>query len=268
MYRGQSGVRRLTSIIAFALLIAGQAKAQVVKFAVQPILAERATERAFTPLAQYIGKVLGSPCRLVVNPNFLAYWQMMRKPHEYAFMLDAAHFTDYRLTHLGYHLLVKEPGTVSYSLVARSSEMVFGPSDLIGQRVATLGIPSMGAALLSRMFPHPTRQPLIVGVANAAAGLRLLKEHKVAAAMIPTPLIGEQMAQGAAFTVVATSPPVPNVAISAAPWVPAAERARVRFALLHAPSTLFHEIGLPRFVPAHPAQYKGQDRLLKRYWGY
>lgn len=271
MHRGHAGIHRFTSIIAIAivtLLAAAHADAQVLRFAVQPILSERVTRKAFTPLARYIGRVLGEPCRLATNPNFLAYWQMMRKPHEYAFILDAAHFTDYRLTRLGYHLLVKEPGTVSYSLVARSSEMIFGPSNLIGERVATLGIPSMGAALLSRMFPHATRQPVIVAVNDAAAGLRLLKQHKVAAAMIPTPLIGEQMAQGAAFTVVATSPAVPNVAISAAPWVPAAERERVRFALLRAPSVLFHEIGLSRFVAARPIQYKGQDRLLKKYWGY
>ncbi len=268
MHRGQNCIGRLASIIAFALLSAAHCEAQVLKLAVQPILSERVTKGAFTPLAHYIGQTLGRPCQVATNPNFLAYWQMMRKPHEYAFMLNAAHFTDYSLKHLGYHVLVKEPGTVSYSLVARSSEMIFGPSDLIGQRIATLGIPSMGAALLSRMFPHATRQPLIVAVSDAADGLRLLKEHKVAAAMIPTPLVGLQMSQGGALTVVATSRSVPNVAISAAPWVPAAERARVRYALLRAPSSLFRAIGLPRFVAARANQYKGQEQILKQYWGY
>ena len=268
MHRKQNGIHRCASIILFALLSVAHCEGQVLRLAVQPILSERATKKAFTPLARYLGQVLGRPCRLAVNPNFLAYWQMMRKPHEYAFLLDAAHFTDYRLAHLGYHVLVKEPGTVSYSLVARSSEMVFGPSDLIGQRIATLGIPSMGAALLNRMFPHATRQPMIVAVSDAADGLKLLKEGKVAAAMIPTPLVGLQMAQGGALTVVATSPSIPNVALSAAPWLPAAERERVRSALLHASSSLFRAIGLPRFVAANPGQYKGQDRLLERYWGY
>ncbi len=114
MQRAQSGIRHLASIIALLLVTATYSQAQVLKLAVQPILSERVTQRAFAPLARYIGQVLGRPCRVVANPNFLAYWQMMRKPHEYAFILDAAHFTDYRLTHLGYHVLVKEPVLKQY----------------------------------------------------------------------------------------------------------------------------------------------------------
>lgn len=268
MAKARNSIHRLLAIAVTALLVAEELHAQQLTLAIQPILGERTTRKAFAPLARYIGQVLGQPCVVVTNPNFLAYWQMIRKPHGYAFILDAAHFTDYRLTHLGYHLLVKEPGTVSYSLVTRSSEMIFGPSDLVGQRIASLGIPSMGAALLGQLFPHPSRQPIIVDAASATAELSLLLTHKVVAAMIPTPLVGEQMAQGAAITVVTTTPPIPNVALSAAPWILPVQRARVRAALLNAPHALMLAIGLHRFVPAHPQQYEHQDRILKTYWGY
>jgi len=268
MPNARTGIRYLGWALILALLTTGASRAQPLTLAIQPILSEHATHKAFAPLAAYIGQVLGRPCVVITNPNFLAYWQMMRKTHGYAFILDAAHFTDYRLTHLGYRLLVKEPGTVSYSLVVRSSEMILGPSDLVGRRIASLGIPSMGAALLNRLFPHPSRQPIIIGIADASAGLRLLMTRKVAAAMIPTPLIGEEMARGAAITVVTTTPPVPNIALSAAPWISAVERAQVRAALLSAPPTLLHAIGLAGFVAARPQQYQGQDHILREYWGY
>lgn len=261
--------RHIITLLTMAIpLLGAHADARGLALAVQPILSEQATAKAFAPLARYIGQVLKKPCRVATNPNFLAYWQMIHKAHGYAFILDAAHFTDYRLTHLGYRLIAKQPGTVSYSLVVRSSEMILGPSDLIGRRVASFGSPGMGAALLNQLFPHPTRQPIIIAITSAASGLRLLAAHKVAAAMLPTPLVGEQMAAGAAITVVTTTAPIPNVALSAAPWLPPASRALVRQAILHAPPALLRAIGLKPFVPAKRLQYRHQDQILKTYWGY
>ena len=248
--------------------VAGGARAAPLTLAVQPVLGAKATRVAFSPLARFLGQILGRPCRVVTSPNFLAYWESMRQRPGPTFVLDAAHFTDFRLTHLHYHVLVKEPGTISYSLVVRGSEMVLGPSALIGRRVASLGIPSMGAALLDQMFPHATRRPIVVAARDAAAEFRLLAAHRVAAAMIPTPLVARKMAQGADLSVVTTTPPIPNIALSAAPGLSAAQYARLRHALLGAPASLFQALGLPRFVIAHARQYRGQDRLLKIYWGY
>lgn len=251
-----------------ALSLAANLHAAALSLAIQPVLGQRATYRAFAPLARYLGGLVGRPCRIVTSPNFLVYWQDMARRPGPTFVLDAAHFTDYRLMHLGYHLLVKEPGTVSYSLVVRGSEMVLGPSALVGRPVASLGIPSMGAALLNRMFPHPTRRPIIVAARDAAAEFRLLAARKVSAAMIPTPLVARAMAQGADLSVVVTTAPIPNIALSVGPGWSRAQRTRLRRALVKAPPALFKAIGLRRFVVARPAEYRGQDRILKTYWGY
>ncbi|MHB1672553.1 MAG: substrate-binding domain-containing protein, partial [Acidiferrobacter sp.] len=178
----------------WALSLVSSLHAAQLSLSIQPVLGQRATHKAFAPLARYLGQLLGDPCHIITSPNFIVYWQNMGRQPGPTFVLDAAHFTDYRLQHLGYHLLVKEPGTVSYSLVVRGSEMVLGPSALVGLPVASLGIPSMGAALLNRMFPHPTRRPIVVGARDAAAEFRLLATHKVDAAMIPTPLVAQAMA--------------------------------------------------------------------------
>ena len=252
----------------WALPLVSSLHAAQLSLSIQPVLGQRATHKAFAPLAHYLGQLLGQPCHVITSPNFLAYWQDMARRPGPTFVLDAAHFTDYRLQHLGYHLLVKEPGTVSYSLVVRGSEMVLGPSALVGLPVASLGIPSMGAALLNRMFPHPTRRPVIVAAHDAAAEFRLLAAHKVDAAMIPTPLVARAMKRGADLAVVVTTPPIPNVALSVGPGWSAAQRALMRRALLNAPASLFKTIGLQRFVVAKPAEYRGEDHILKIYWGY
>ena len=77
-----------------------------------------------------------------------------------------------------------------------------------------------------------------------------------------------QNGAGADLSVVTTTPPIPNIALSAAPGLSAAKYARLQHALLGAPASLFQALGLPRFVIAHARQYRGQDRLLKIYWGY
>ncbi len=252
----------------WALSVASSLQAAPLSLAIQPVLGQQATHKAFAPLARYLGELLRQPCHIVTSPNFLVYWQDMGRRPGPTFVLDAAHFTDYRLTHLGYHLLVKEPGTVSYSLVVRGSEMVLEPSALAGLPVASLGIPSMGAALLNHIFPHPTRRPIIVAARDAAAEFRLLAARKVSAAMIPTPLVAQAMAHGANLSVVVTTPSIPNIALSVGPGWSQAQRARLRRALVSAPAALFKAIGLRRFMVAKPAEYRGQDRILKTYWGY
>ncbi len=263
------GWTRIALPLALAVLtLAPNLHATALSLAVQPVLSQRATHKAFAPLAHYLGRLLGDPCHIATSPNFIVYWQDMSRRPGPTFVLDAAHFTDYRLQHLGYHVLVKEPGTVSYSLVVRGSEMVLGPSALVGLPVASLGIPSMGAALLNRMFPHPSRRPIVVAARDAAVEFHLLATRKVDAAMIPTPLVARAMAQGADVSVVTTTPPIPNVALSVGPGWSANQRARMRQALVHAPASLFKAIGLQRFVVAQPSEYRGQDHTLKSYWGY
>lgn len=253
---------------AWALSLASSLHAAPLTLAIQPVLGQQATHKAFAPLARYLGGILRRPCHIVTSPNFLVYWQDMGRRPGPTFVLDAAHFTDYRLRRLGYHVLVKEPGTVSYSLVVRGSEMVLGPSALVGLPVASLGIPSMGAALLNHIFTHPSRRPIIVAARDAAAEFRLLAARKVSAAMIPTPLVAQAMARGADLSVVVTTPPIPNIALSVGPGWSQARRVQLRHALVGAPAALFKAIGLRRFVVATPAEYRGQDRILKTYWGY
>jgi len=240
---------------------------------VQPILSETQTRAAFQPLADYLTKATGRTIVIRTRPNFMAYWDDVRRGAGVDLVLDAAHFTDYRLKKHGYQVVAKIPDTVSYTLIVSDQNPIIDPAELIAKRVATLGVPSIGAARLNALFPNAARQPKIVEVDSAEEGMKLLLEGKVQAAILPTPIVSQQMAQGGGITVVLTTEPIPHIALSVAPSIDSATRERVRAALVGADKTpegraMLQAIGFPRFDPATANVYNGQAKILQDYWGY
>ena len=241
--------------------------------AVQPILDEELTRKAFQPLCEYLAKATGQSCRLLTSPNFYAYWDTVRVGTAFNLVLDAAHFTDYRMQKHGYHVLAKIPDSVSYTLVTRNTDLLLDASELVGKRVATLGIPSIGAARLNGLFPNPSRQPVTVEVGAAEQAIRLLLDGKVNAAILPTPIIAQHMASGGGMAVMLTTDPIPHIGLSAAPSIDANTRSALSKALLSAHTSedgrkMLKQIGFERFDPASASVYSGQAGILKEYWGY
>lgn len=241
--------------------------------AVQPILDEEQTRKVFQPLCDYLARATGRACRIFTSPNFYAYWDNVRQSKAFNLVLDAAHFTDYRAQKLGYEVLAKIPDTVTYTLVTRENDLMLDVSELVGKRVATLGIPSIGAARLNGLFPNPSRQPVTIEVGAAEKAMRMLLDGKVNAAILPTPIVSQQMASGAAVYVVLTTDPIPHIALSASSSLDASTRTALRNALLAAHNSengrkMLKLIGFERFDPASTAVYTGQGKILKEYWGY
>lgn len=241
--------------------------------AVQPILDEQQTRRAFQPLCDYLASATGRSCALFTASHFYPYWEAARQGKDFNLVLDAAHFTDYRVQKLGFEVLAKIPDTVSYTLVTRNTELIIDPAELVGKRIATLGIPSIGAARLNSLFPRPARQPVTVEVPDADHGIKLLLEQKVDAAILPTPIVSQQMARGANINVVLTTDPIPHIALSASATLDPALRLVIRQAMIQAHQTergreMLKVIGFERFDPASASIYKGQAELLRQYWGY
>jgi phosphonate transport system substrate-binding protein len=239
---------------------------------IQPILSEEKTKEAYRPLCEYVQQVARRPCELKTQPNFLAYWDGIRR-NNYDLVLDASHFTDYRVQKMGFSILAKIPDSVSYSLIVPDSNLVFDPAELVARRIATLGPPSIGAARLNAMYPNPLRQPQPVEVASAEEGMELLLAKKVDAAILPTPLVSQRMSQSGGIAVVLTTEPIPHIALSASPRVPQDLQQRIRDGLLKATETdagrkMLKGIGFERFDPATPAIYANQGNILKTYWGY
>lgn len=240
---------------------------------VQPTLSVDRTMRTFQPFADFIAAATGRPCVLQATDNFFAYWGIVRDSKSYDLVLDAAHFTDYRVQKLGFRVLVKAPESLGYSLVVAKNRRVFDPIELAGKRIATLGAPSIGAAHLGAMFPNPARQPVLVEVADAESGLQLVLAQQVDAAMLPTPLVSQRLAQGAGIVLVTSTEPIPDVALSAASTLDPTMRERILIALLGASRNpkgkrMLDAMGIANFEPATSETYANQANLLRQYWGF
>lgn len=243
------------------------------RLAIQPVLSEARTHKVFEPLAKYLEEKTGRKVQILTMPNFLAYWDLVRHPGQYDLSFDAAHFTDYRANKENFEILAKIPDFVSYSVVVRQENLVFEPSELVAKTIATLGAPSIGAARLNAMFPNPMRQPSIIEVPSSEAGMKMLLDGKVFAAILPTPVVAQYMANQAPIAVVSTTEPIPHIAMSASKNLDANTRGEIRQALIDASKTpegraMLKKIGFPKFDPATAKIYHGQARILKEYWGY
>jgi ABC-type phosphate/phosphonate transport system substrate-binding protein len=261
--------------LAAATLSAGAAPAggRNLVLLIQPVFSEAQTRVMYQPLADFIGQAAGRPCTLLLPPNFMAYWDTVRRNRGFDLALDDAHFTDYRVRKFGFEVLAKEPDTVSQSLIVSAATHVIDPGELAGKTVASLGPPSLGAARFNVLFPNPMRQPFIVEADTVEEALRLVLDGKVTAAILPTPVVSRQLERGGGITVVTTTEPVPNAALSAAPTLDARLRARIRDALLDAAGTpagrnALVALGIAGFEAASAETYANQSRVLRDYWGY
>jgi len=265
-----------TGVIAAFVALTGPVTAQAAEelvLAIQPILNETQTRKAFQPLCDYLANVTGQKCSIHTSPNFYAYWDLVRRGTGYNLAFDAAHFTDYRSEKHGFEVLAKVPDGVTYSLVTRPDALIIEAGELTGRRVATLGVPSIGAARLNAMFPNPSRQPVVQEIDDAVAGMKMLADKRVNAAIVPTPIVSQQMAQGGNYMVVMTTEAIPHIALSASPSLSAGLRNQIRTALVQANKTpdgqaMLKLIGFERLDPATAAMYQGQAKILKAYWGY
>jgi len=238
---------------------------------VQPILGEAPAQKEFQPLCDYLGAVAGRPCRILTPTTFIAYWNILRRG-EYELALDAGHFTDYRIRKMGFSVLAKVSDSMSYTLIVPDTRRITDPAELIGQRVATLGPLSIGAARFDALYPNPVRQPVIVEVASVEDGIALLRQQKAAAALLPTPLVGRPLAQGG-IAVVLTTEPAAHMALSASPRLATELRDKIRDAVLDAErrdagKKMLQRVGIERFEPTSAGEYLNQGNVLKSYWGY
>jgi hypothetical protein len=161
---GWQALATFSTILLLTFPSVSASSAQTLSFAVQPVLSEAKTRAAYAPLVKYLEQEAGVKITIKTMPNFMAYWDRVRRKEGYDMVLDAAHFTDYRASKYGYRVVAKIPDSVSYSLIVKTDNFVFEPAELTGKRIATLGTPSIGAARLSTMFPNPVRQPIVVEV--------------------------------------------------------------------------------------------------------
>jgi hypothetical protein len=193
----------------------------------------------------------------------------MKKAKDMDFVLDAAHFTDYRIQKKDYRPLVKLPDTVSFTVVTREDDFVFDMEELISKRIATMPSPSMGAVRLNEMFPNPARLPFYITASDSVDAVNRLLKASVDAAIIPSPLVNNYDS----LNTVTTTEPVPHMALSASPDVPEDVSAQVKQALINASKTekgkaMLKALNLAGFEATDKETYAGYAKLLDGMFGY
>lgn len=250
-----------------------RSEVQPLTLAVQPMLSDFHEPGAFHRLADYLSSAIGRPVVLHSLPNMVAYWDAVRRADSYDLILDAAHFTDYRVRKFSYDVLGRFPGQKSFSLLTLRNEKQTTLADLIGKPVATPGAPSLSAAKLAAIFPNPMRQPVVREVEHVRQAIEFLYSGKVQAAMVPAEHAAELALQEDDLRLIAMTEPVPDVALSASPALDHVLRRTLRNALVDADTSaagqaVLAALNIESFDYADNSHYEGYSKLLVSYWGY
>ncbi len=236
---------------------------------IQPILPKKQIVKAYQPLADYLSQRTGHKIVIRAHNNFITYWAAMRRPSGFDLVLDAAHFTDYRIRRKEYSVLAKIPETVSFSIVTHEDDLVFDTDELVLKTVATLVSPSVGALRLNNLFRDPMRQPKIRYARDANDAARMVMEKRAYAAIIPTALVGRY--EG--LNTVTTTESLPHMAFSASANVPVEIRQKIQQSLVEAQKSedgrkMLEQINFPSFEPTSAAGYSGYHLMLANVLGY
>ena len=255
-------------LIVFCLL-SNPLHALDLQLSIQPVLPKEQILQAYQPLAEYLSELSGHNISVKAHHNFLAYWADMRRNRGFDLVLDAAHFTDYRIQKKNYEVLAKLPDTVSFSIVTHEDDTIFEMEELVLKRVATMVSPSVGGIRLMNWFTDPLRQPRIVYAKNSNDAAQMVLDKKAFAAIIPTALVGGF--EG--LYTVDTAEPLPHMGFSAGPQVPANVKAAIKQALVTAKDTprgqeMLTKINFAEFVVTSADEYRGHERLLRNVLGY
>jgi len=254
---------------AFLWVNSSNLQAQVFTLSIQPILPKKEIIKAYQPLADYLSDKIGHTIKIRAHSNFLTYWSAMRSNKGFDLVLDAAHFTDYRIQKKQYEVLAKLPDSVSFSMVTHEDDLIFDSAELVLKKVATMISPATGALRLNQLFPDPMHQPRIIYARDSRDAAQQVIERKAFAAIIPSALVSSFES----LNTVMETEAMPHMGFSAAPSVSKEIKAEIRQALLNADKTdegraMLSKLNFTSFVDASAEIYHGYSELLKNVIGY
>ncbi len=260
--------KALITTMIFSLLVSTNCFADHYNFIVQPIFKPNKIKQIYAPLVRYLNKKTGHTFKVTTANSFISYWEKMKKG-QFDLILDAAHFTDYRIKNMHYTVLAKIPDTVSFSLITHGDEFILDLNELVGKSVVTLPPPSLGSVRLAQMFTNPMRQPIILSSDSAIEAIKDIKNRKYFAALVPTPLL----TQHNDVNTINTTRAVPHMAISASPKIDKSLQNKIRHALINATKSkegqaMLKSLNIPAFQATSAKTYRGHEQLLSEVWGY
>ncbi len=273
MTKASTVIRTAIGLTALGVIFlsSGLAQAANYRLAVEPSFpSEQATE-VYQPLADYLKRRTGHNFQLIVARNYHTYWRDLRDDAPVDFAFEEAHFADFRMQLNGFSPIARNAEPTVYALIASAEFEGKKVRALIGEPVACMSAPSLGFALLAKMYDNnPLAQPSVRSdAASWRDGVQMIFAGEVKGAVVPAYLAEEFYN----LPTLARTDPIPGKAFTASPQIPAEVITAVAEALetLHEDPDLYNvlaELGVSRFVPATAAEYTGQSQLLRGFYGY
>lgn len=256
--------KRLLISCLVLILTAKTLQAAEYTLAIQPILPPDKIKQIYKPLASYLSEKTGQTIKLSTFRSFRSYWSNMKRLKGFDMVLDGPHFIDYRIKKNSYKVLVKQPDTVSFTVVTKDDIFVFDVEELAQYRVASMVAPGLGGLRLKELFKGAEKKPTIISSFDADDCIKLIRDGKADAAIIPTPMVGRYEN----LNVVLTTEPTPHIGFSVSPEIPPAVVSNIKKALLEAPNTeegrkMLSDARLATFVATDNETYDGYGKLLQ-----
>jgi ABC-type phosphate/phosphonate transport system substrate-binding protein len=265
-----SGRSRLAGLMLLLTGLAGPALAADYTVSVEPSYPPDQARDVYRPLLEYLSKATGQRFVLHYPSNYHLLWRDIRNNTPVDFAFEEAQFTDYRAQRFGFEPLVRTIEPSTYALIAQPEVADQGSNALIGRLVVSMPSPSMGYALLVELFRNPISQPEVLSTAASwRDGVEMIFAGEADAAMVPMYIA--QLYPN--LVEMHNSRSLPGRAFSAAGTVPDEVKAAVRDALLKLNEdeslyTVINEIGTTQFVPTSADEFKGNQNMLRGFFGY
>lgn len=261
--------RFVPMLLSALFLFSASTHAATYRLGIAPVMSQEETSQRYDALLNYLAKHTGHRFELVLSKNFMGYWQSMRKPDVFDFMLDGSHLAAYRVDRRNNRFVARVDGVVSFTLVGRADDLIIETDELLTRKIGVLPSPNMSAIATGKLFNNPAKQPKQVVMNNAEEALNAVRDGKVDAAMVPTSFV--QRYPGA--STIMTTDQFPGMTLTATDKVPDEVIAKVREALLQADKDpagqkALTQLQFSRFLVVEPGEYQGLGRMLEDLWDY
>lgn len=237
---------------------------------VEPNYPTAQAQEIYKPLLAYLNRSTGHTFVLKTSNNYHGYWRDILANTPVDFSFEEAPFADFRAKRYGFIPLVRVAEPTQFSLLVTPESSAKGPKGLMSGAIASMPSPSLGYLFLSELFPNPIAQPEIASTAQTwKDGIDSVFAQEAKGAMVPV-YIAQQYPN---LESVHLSRSLPGRSLNAARTVPSEVRAAVSNAMLklHENPSLIDvltELGTSRFVKTDAVEIAGNERMLRRVFGY
>lgn len=231
-----------------------------------------AIERAiYDPVARAMSEWLGTEVVYEYAKDWTTYSFGMRAGR-YDLVFDGPHFSAWRMANIKHEPIVNLPHKLAFLVLSRADNPAITDTEsLVSQKVCGMAPPQLGTLFLLSQYPNPAREPILQVIKNEKNVFENLKSGKCESAILRnSTYLRLTDAERAAYKVIYTSRPVPNMAITAGPNVTPQQRKQL-IEKLTDPKTasvakpIFDQYvkNADRFEKAEREEYKGLELLLQ-----